>query len=66
MALRASQEKIKMNQVEINNKRHAESLKVVERFLKAGGKITHAPDDYKGVEWVAPKPKRLVNPKKRV
>lgn len=54
-----------MNQAQINKQRHLEALKVVEDFVKAGGKITKAPDNYKGIERKAPKPKRMVIPNQK-
>ncbi|MGB0943119.1 MAG: hypothetical protein ACPGUE_11985 [Marinomonas sp.] len=49
-----------MNTIQANNKKHQEALDVTTKFIKAGGKVTKAPDDYKGLTWEAPKPRRLV------
>jgi hypothetical protein len=49
-----------MNMIQENNRKHQECIDAVESFKKAGGKITKAPNDYKGKTWEAPKPRRLV------
>lgn len=49
-----------MNTTKANNKKHQDCLDSVKAFVKAGGKIKKAPDDYKGLTWQTPKPKRLV------
>lgn len=42
----------------LNNKKHEQALKVADEFVRNGGKITQAPDNYKGLTWKAPEPKR--------
>lgn len=46
-----------MNTTSENNQRHNEALEVVKKFIRTSGKITKAPDNYKGIEWKAPVPR---------
>lgn len=49
-----------MNTTQRNNERHEQAIKQYNDFVKAGGKVITAPDDYQGQTWQAPKPRRLV------
>jgi len=46
------------------NKEHYKCLAIAAKFDKEVG-ITKAPDDYKCVEWKAPKPRRMVIPNQK-
>lgn len=49
-----------MNTTQHRNNLHQEALDITAQFVKSGGKIIKPSEDYKGQEWQAPKPKRLV------
>ena len=51
-----------MNTIQLNNERHEKALEQVAEFVMSGGEIKYADDDYKGLTWEAPRPKRLVMP----
>ena len=53
-----------MNMIQENNRKHQECLDIVAKFEKSGGKIIKPGNDYKTKGWQAPKPKRLVIPKR--
>lgn len=42
----------------LRNELHEQALKQAKDFVKNGGKITKPASNYKGVGWVAPKPKK--------
>jgi hypothetical protein len=51
-----------MNKTTIRNKLHQEGLDLTAKFIKSGGKVTTAPDNYEGQVWEAVRPKhRQVN-----